>query len=304
MGKPKILFLPDNKGWIHDFKAHNIKNNLEYKYDIDIMYLHGLPKIDHGKYDAIITFSWRHLDRLDYIPKNKLASAVTSHQSFFGVPYDMQLELLNKAICIAPLNYEIMVKVKDMHKNIFYAPNGVDCDMFKPNYKIPSDPLVLGWAGSFKHDLDKKGVTEFIIPAVRKAGVELNIAGAHENNTKNVSLPREEMVKFYDDIDIYINTPKFDAVPNGVLEAAACGKPIISTNVGIAPELLTHKLNSYIAERNIKDIADGIEFFKNNKTLIDVFGRKLRKTITKWWSWKDRSYVYDRIFEFIIGENK
>ena len=45
--------------------------------------------------------------------------------------------------------------------------------------------------------------------------------------------------------DIFINTTHFDNTPVSVMEAMALGLPVISTNVGVIPFLLTNEQNAF-----------------------------------------------------------
>lgn len=54
-------------------------------------------------------------------------------------------------------------------------------------------------------------------------------------------LDREEVVALYRAADAMLNPSHVDNMPNSVLEALACGLPVISTNVGGVPYILTHE---------------------------------------------------------------
>jgi glycosyltransferase involved in cell wall biosynthesis len=50
-------------------------------------------------------------------------------------------------------------------------------------------------------------------------------------------IPNEELYKFYHTHNVYINTTSYESFGVAVMEAAACGIPIVSTNVGEIPYL-------------------------------------------------------------------
>lgn len=52
-------------------------------------------------------------------------------------------------------------------------------------------------------------------------------------------LERDEVVALYGQADAMVNPTTVDNMPNSVLEAMACGLPVISTNVGGVPYILT-----------------------------------------------------------------
>lgn len=53
-------------------------------------------------------------------------------------------------------------------------------------------------------------------------------------------LDREQVVALYHDADIAVNPSLVDNMPNSVLEALACGLPVVSTDVGGVPFVVQH----------------------------------------------------------------
>ncbi len=56
-----------------------------------------------------------------------------------------------------------------------------------------------------------------------------------------------EVWRYYDDADIYVQTPDIDNMPSSVLEAFSSGTPVVSTNVGGVPALLTDEVDGLLA---------------------------------------------------------
>lgn len=72
------------------------------------------------------------------------------------------------------------------------------------------------------------------------------------------------LAKYYSAADILLYPSIADNCPLVVLEAMACGLPIVSFNTGGIPELVEHKINGYIAEyKNTNDLKIGIEYLLN-----------------------------------------
>jgi L-malate glycosyltransferase len=67
-------------------------------------------------------------------------------------------------------------------------------------------------------------------------------------------VPPEQIAGYYDDADIYVQTPSIDNMPLSVLEAFACGLPVVSTRVGGIPSILADGVHGYLAADN--DAAD------------------------------------------------
>ena len=63
------------------------------------------------------------------------------------------------------------------------------------------------------------------------------------------------MVEFYQGLDACICTSRVEGGPHSLLEASACGVPVISTGVGLAPELIRQGHNGLLIERSIECLA-------------------------------------------------
>jgi len=74
----------------------------------------------------------------------------------------------------------------------------------------------------------------------------------HAGLTQAVSfagrLDTTQMAELYRSADIMLNTSLVDNSPNSVIEAMACGVPVISTNVGGIPRLVTDKTDALLTE--------------------------------------------------------
>jgi glycosyltransferase involved in cell wall biosynthesis len=61
------------------------------------------------------------------------------------------------------------------------------------------------------------------------------------------NVPNEKMNAIYQSADIFMNTSRVDNMPNCILEAMACGLPVVSTNVGGIPYLVTDTKTGLLA---------------------------------------------------------
>lgn len=72
-------------------------------------------------------------------------------------------------------------------------------------------------------------------PALRRLVSELRL----DHVTFAGRVRPEEIWRFYAEADIYLQTPDIDNMPSSVLEAFASGCPVVSTNAGGVPAILT-----------------------------------------------------------------
>src|SRR5439155_8647531 len=60
----------------------------------------------------------------------------------------------------------------------------------------------------------------------------------------------DAMADVYAEHDIYVQSPTVDNLPNSVIEAFACGLPVVSTDVGGLPRMITHEEHGLLAPTN------------------------------------------------------
>jgi L-malate glycosyltransferase len=74
------------------------------------------------------------------------------------------------------------------------------------------------------------------------------VSGLHLNNVTFVGrVAPGDIARYYADNDIYIQSPDIDNMPSSVLEAFASGLPVVSTEAGGVPAILTHGRHGLLA---------------------------------------------------------
>jgi L-malate glycosyltransferase len=102
------------------------------------------------------------------------------------------------------------------------------------------------------------------------------------NLKKNVTflglLDEKEKFAYMKSIDIFVLPSYWDSFPVALLEAMACGKPIITTDVGGNPFAVSDKINGFLVKPgDWQQIADRIIFLINNKDIYNTMGQESKK---------------------------
>ncbi|MBQ9737106.1 MAG: glycosyltransferase [Clostridia bacterium] len=143
--------------------------------------------------------------------------------------------------------------------------NGIDLNIFKPQtsdfrqrHGIEDKYIVLGV--SFKWD-ERKGIDKIVEIAQKlRSNYKLVLVGADEKVKKmlpdNViaissTNDQKELAEIYSASDVFINLTKEDTFPTVNIEALACGLPVITTDAGGSPEILTNKCGTVIADTDV-----------------------------------------------------
>jgi len=188
--------------------------------------------------------------------------------------------------------------IKDF--NITSIPNPIDTDVFKPMDKItmreewginPFAHVVLFGAANIN---DRRKGINYLVDALNRFNthcpdanlVEVVIFGKNKHfdikqipfkviELDIISLP-EDLAQVYSLADVFVLPSVEDNLPNTVMEALACGTPVVAFNVGGIPEMVVHGENGYLAEfESAADLARGISqmLYINNAKEIQANAR-------------------------------
>ncbi len=299
--KPKILLITDVKKWAWWLKGEYIIEYLSDEFDIDMTCVIGPGcvnqyNIPQNKYDLYFTFGYSYIDFLYNVPKFKKATGVTAHR-----PPNM---IKPKMMQAGHLHANSLLLFKSLVKmgfsNVHYVPNGVNTDLFRPVKPIPPERtrIVCGHVGK---ECPAKGQKDIIYPAIQKAGAQRITSVV----TWKEKIPHDQMYKIYQDMDVFIVASLEDGTPNPALEAAACGRPIISNNIGNMPELIHDGVNGFIVDRNVDAYVEKIKLLQEDRELLIRMGQNSRKIIEEEWTWKLQAENYRNMFRkiFIVKED-
>jgi glycosyltransferase involved in cell wall biosynthesis len=161
-------------------------------------------------------------------------------------------ELLRKSRALAPA------------REVTLIPNGVNPDLFAPGPASPQlkqslgldSAPVIGFSGELRV---KKGLNVLLLAfreLAQKRQVSLLLAGGvrpgpdaetlrvfeKQNPGLNIvttpQLPLAQMPKYYRLMDVLVSPSLHDGLPNAVLEAMACGLPIVGASAGGIPDVV------------------------------------------------------------------
>jgi len=305
--KNRILLSINVVGWAYDNRADNLIKELSWKYDFQKITIDecASKKPDFfADFDCIFLPFWENCHYLETlqknIPKEKLMTGVFSWASWKGNEKKL-LHHLHKHAVIVVNCHKLYKYLQGKHPNIFYTPNGVDTKVFYPIEKNETKNFIVGWAGNpDRKDVegkDLKGYYSIIVPVLEKLkNVKLKSVLMGKNQ-----MPISEMPKFYNSIDAYICVSENECTPNPCMEAAACGKPVITTVVGVMPELIKHAYNGIFIERNKESLEKAIYYLMNNHQEALKIGKNARKIIEDNWTWELLAKNYEKPFDFIIN---
>jgi len=104
-------------------------------------------------------------------------------------------------------------------------------------------------------------------------GIEKNVAFIGE-------VPNEEVGKFYQACDILVLPSLFEDTARVLIEAAYCGKPIVTTDTTGARDIVTDGKTGFVVEiKNPEQLAEKVLILLKNDLLVEEFGLKGKENI-------------------------
>lgn len=121
--------------------------------------------------------------------------------------------------------------------------DGVDLSVFRPQNPsrfdcFAAEEVRVGWVGNSRWGAwhaggaDLKGLHTILDPAIDQLRAEgLPLRRVYADSARE-RIPHEAMADYYAGIDVLVCASAIEGTPNPVLEAMACGVPVVSTDVG------------------------------------------------------------------------
>jgi len=304
--RPKILLVIDKPGWAFDILADDIIRYAGDRFDFSKAYKSKLPSKEVIKgNDLIYSFWWGRELQKDLFRRGanpaRLTTVISSMKRWESSSQELGRlrRQLREYSVVGVISKELEQRLSGVHPRLVLTRHGVDKEKFCLRRPVSSEGnLVVGWAGSTKY-ADLKGLDSVIRPAIEGLeGVELSLAVEGEEEGPGArSFAHEEMHEFYNSIDVYLCASSSEGGPLPVLEAAACGRAVISTKVGIVPELIEHERSGFLVERSPAAFRAAIEVLRDERSKTQEMGLCAREEVERCWDWSVKIDDYIAFFE-------
>lgn len=164
---------------------------------------------------------------------------------------------------VVPSEYLVRVFAKfDLPARAIY--NLIDTRKFRFRERMPLRPVFLSNRSLETHYGVDRVIKAFAIiqKEIPEAGLTVAGAGSQRNALEGLAaslnlqhtrfvgqVPPDTITEQYDDADIYLNGSEIDNQPLSLLEAFACGLPIVTTDAGGIPYIVTNEQTGFVVPR-------------------------------------------------------
>ena len=184
-------------------------------------------------------------------------------------------------------------------RKIQVQPNYVDTDVFKPRIRrlrattaaivfvgrlhpVKNISVLLGALAGTHHHLSiiGKGPQEVTL---RKYAAEMKIEARFLG-----ICPHGVLSEVLSEMDLFVLPSIYENNPKALLEAMACGLPVVASDIPGIREIVNHEQNGLLCDPNAHSIREAIDRLIHNPLLRKKLGRNARKTI-------ERDFSIDKI---------
>lgn len=176
--------------------------------------------------------------------------------------------------------------------------------MLRSKYQLDQESIYV-LSGAMDLEDERKGFKYFqeAVSLIRRRANNIKIltfgkGGVTDWGVESISFgsihSERELVEIYNLADVFVLPSIQDNLPNTVMEAMACGVPVVAFDCGGVTDMVEHKVNGYLAEnRNAGSLAEGICYFMDR----DVRNRAGKRATMKIME----NYAEDRVTEMHLA---
>jgi len=287
-----------------------LKKIIKNGYDFDLIDAHyfypdGVAAVLLGKwFGKPLTITARGSD-LNILPEYRLPKKMIQWAG----------NQANALITVSSNLKKILVTLEIPEKKIKTLRNGVDLELFYPaenrkqlktKLNIKSTTLISigNLVKSKGHDLVIRALqlcpdTNLLIIGSGKEENSLKRLVSKLKLSNRVSfigvLPQAQLRDYYAAADILILASETEGCPNVLLEAMACGTPVIATNIDGITEIIKSNDTGILVEREYTKISAAI-----NQLLLNYPDRKKTRLYAEDFSWRPTTIGQEELFNKII----
>jgi starch synthase len=299
--------------------------------DFDIIHMHHLENI----LNMFILNS-------SYLKRKPMV--FTSHDPYFSSNYPllgMRRAKIYKKFCskvdavvaLSPLEKALIIEKLNVDEDkVVVIPNGVFFEEYeKParlvsreKYGIPDDAILLLFVGQLRkfkgvHHLIK--AFKFIYEVNKKVYLIIKthvpeVLTEYDEMTRKLQindriifvtekLTQPELIDLYHSCDIYVHPSLAECLSLVILEAMACGKPVVATDVGgTRYEVLDGKTGFLVKPGDVKELFEKTMVLVNDLKLRKIMGENGRERVKKEFRWEIVGEKTLNLYESLIDSQK
>lgn len=236
------------------------------------------------------------------------------------VSYPLSCTLIKNSKAVISISNSVFNQLNDHYasSNIQIICNGVDERAFTPKKDKKSSGNYILYVGRLSYG---KGIFDLLeaskqiikycnikILLVGKGELELKIKKRiFENNLENNvilkgHLENNELIEIYKKAKIFAFPSHYEGLPTALLEAMACGLPIVTTSVSGCVDLIQDNYNGLLVPpKSPKKLSERIITLIKDDLLRERLGKNARKTVENNYTWDSIVDEIESVYKEVLN---
>ena len=222
----------------------------------------------------------------------------------------------DRVICLTVSDAEKVSGYGCPKEKIRIIPNGVNLDDFQPCGREERNTIL--WGGRFVQQKGLKyliaalkcvkskddsirltmtgdGLLAKVQQLVKKSGLDKNVAFLGR-------IPRKDIPTIINKSSIYVMPSLNEGMPYALLEAMACGKPVIGSNIPGIYDVITDRHNGFLVPpKDPESLANSILTLLRDDCLRQNMGQNARELMIKKYSWDTATKKIEKLYEETVA---
>ncbi len=342
LARPRIALITDTEDWAFGNIARQLVTHLSDQFDFKVVPLdvvESLPRLLLMTKDCqLVHFFWRgHLLQVlsdDFaersralgignrgigsrlLARERITTAVYDHLWLDPADLESWRLLFRRHVAAYSVSSQ---RLRGIYSGLpgFSVPaavleDGVDLGLFAPQslerfQQLANRKIRVGWCGNSKWATernDSKGVHTILKPALKDLEAEGVPIQAVFADRADGFIPQRQMPSYYAGIDLYVCTSEIEGTPNPILEAMACGVPIISTDVGLVADAFGPSQRQWILrERSLACLKETLRTLLSNPHIFAELSKENLEYI-RGWDWKLKVRAFASFFDGVLSAQR
>ncbi len=280
----KIILQIDKPKWAIDNNCREVESALEGKFDFERQYTKHNDRKVKGDYDLVFCGMFS-------VPRNVPREKLAGHM--FGLHERNLGEYLKRFEKVKAIGVGAPYMVRMLHGKLDipmrYLPVMINTDKFIPANKYDCEVLTVGWVGQ---TVKKSGFSDKNHDIIADVVSGTECVQIHSHVYSDSRGGYDDMVKYYHNIDAYVCFSDEEGFGMPIAEAASCGVPVITRNVGCAEEMS----GAVMYVETPEDLKKAIIKLRDNPDLRKELGAKGREAVINNFGYKKLAPVYEDFF--------
>jgi L-malate glycosyltransferase len=210
-------------------------------------------------------------------------------------------------------------------KIVVVTPFGIDCEEYKPmkSKNRNKSKIIIGTVKKLEHHYGIELLIQAFALLIKKQpniSLELRIVGdgplrgdlEHQSHDLGVNsmvsflgrISQDQVPKYLNDFDVFAALSINESFGVAVLEASACGLPVVVSDAGGLPEVVDdHKTGFVLPVGDVYQAADALEALVLNPELRERMGKAGRSFVLTHYEWRHTARIMEEVYSATLTRN-